>query len=186
MTDKGSKTDRSEPSLWVKRYAGLIPAGGTVLDIACGNGRHARYLAALGHRVIATDIDGSALENMSALENIETIEIDLENAEWPFRGTYFDSIVAVNYLHRPLLPALRDALADGGVMIYDTFAAGNEQFGRPHNPDYLLRPGELIEIFHGALNIIAYEHGIEHQPRPAVRQRICAVKANGPVVLPGG
>jgi len=156
---------------WVKRWAALIPEDGTVLDLASGSGRNSRYLAGLGYRVLATDIDASALA-------------DLEGDEWPFADQSFDGIVVVNYLHRPLLTNLAHALGANGVLIYESFGQGNERYGRPSNPDYLLRPGELLEVFDPLLNVVAYEFGVEYEPRPAVRQRLCAVNNNVPVTLP--
>lgn len=169
---------------WVKRWAPLIPKHGRVLDLACGNGRHARYLTGLGFSVIATDIEASALAGLESVATIETLRADLEREEWPFPGRSFDGIVVVNYLHRPLLRKLAQALDASGVLIYESFAQGNEHYGRPSNPDYLLRPGELLEVFDPLLNVVAYEFGVEYEPRPAVRQRICAVNSDAPVKLP--
>lgn len=147
-----------------------------MLDVACGSGRHTRYLTTLGLRVVAVDIDISRVADLSAHEALEFIEADLENDGWPFNERRFDGIVVTNYLHRPHFPLLVDALEDNGVLIFDTFAIGNERFGRPNNPDFLLRPGELLEAFSGTLSVVAYEHGEVSEPEPAVRQRLCAVK----------
>lgn len=161
------------PSAWVMRWAPLIHGGGTVLDVAAGHGRHTRALAALGLKVTAVDIDTSALADASA----EIVAADLEAGTWPFVGRRFDGIVIANYLHRPHFPRLVDSLAENGVLIFETFGQGNERLGRPRNPDFLLAPGELLQAF-AALSVVAYEHGEEQIPRPAVRQRLCAV--NGP------
>jgi SAM-dependent methyltransferase len=169
---------------WVKRWAALIPEGGTVLDLACGSGRNSRYLAGLAYRVIATDIDTSVLAGLESVAMIKTLRADLEGDEWPFAGQSFDGIVVVNYLHRPLLTHLAQALGADGVLIYESFGQGNERYGRPSNPDYLLRPGELLEVFDPLLTVVAYEFGVEYEPRPAVRQRLCAVNNNVPVTLP--
>jgi len=172
------------PSPWVMRWAGLIRRGGRVLDLACGHGRHARALAAQGLHVVATDLDVSGLADVGA--GIEVIQADLETGTWPFAGRAFDGIVVTNYLHRPHFPHLMAALAPGGVLIYETFGLGNEKLGRPRNPDFLLAPGELLAAFGRDLQVVAYEHGAEQAPRPAVRQRICVVKSPDPVQLPPG
>jgi SAM-dependent methyltransferase len=146
-----------------------MPAGRRVLDLACGSGRHTRMLQALGHPVTAVDRDVSGVRG---LDDVEAIETDLEAGPWPIADRIFWGIVVVNYLHRPLLPVLARSLAPGGVLIYRTFAIGNEAFGRPRNPDFLLKPGELLDAF-GVFTIVAYEHG--EVMAPAVIQRICVV-----------
>ena len=175
----------SAPSPWVVRFAPRIRPGGVVLDIAAGSGRHTRYLRSLGHSVVAVDVDVSALRDSSDT-SVEIVEADLEGDEWPFGARLFDGIVVTNYLHRPLLPILADALAPGGVLIYETFGEGNEAYGRPTNLDYLLREGELRDAYEGRLNIVAYEHVDEQEPRRAVRQRICAVLAENATEAPEG
>jgi SAM-dependent methyltransferase len=160
-------------SAWVRRFAPLIRRGGRVLDLAAGNGRHSRFLLDSGFAVCAVDRDISALGRLAA-RGCEVREIDLESGRpWPLGGDY-QGIVVTNYLHRPLLPAIRRALAPGGILIYETFARGNERLGRPHNPDFLLRPGELLEAF-ATLTVVAFEQGEISTPRPAVIQRITAV-----------
>jgi SAM-dependent methyltransferase len=164
-----------EPSAWVRRFARLVPAG-EVLDLACGSGRHARLFAALGHPVTALDRDPDALA-LAAGPGISTLQYDLEaeGSAWPFAPGRFAGIVVTNYLHRPLLPQLVESLAPGGVLIYETFALGNEVFGKPSNPAFLLAPGELLGMAGtGALRVIAYELGVVSQPKPAVVQRLCA------------
>ena len=159
----------SHPSPWVTRWAPLIPAG-SVLDLACGNGRHARFLATLGYSVTAVDRDPQVLESA------RFIRADLEDGSpWPLAGERFAGIVVANYLHRPLFPLLMDALAPGGVLIYETFMLGNERYGKPSNPAFLLRPGELWEAFRG-LHVIAFEQGTIVQPKPALLQRLCALQ----------
>jgi SAM-dependent methyltransferase len=163
------------PSTWVRRFAASVPAG-EVLDLACGSGRHARLLASLGHPVLAVDRDPQALAS-SAGPGIATLEIDLEEegAGWPFEAARFAGIVVTNYLHRPLLKDMVNSLAPGGVLIYETFALGNEAFGKPSNPAFLLRPGELLDIAaQGGLTVLAYEDGVVNALRPARVQRLCA------------
>jgi SAM-dependent methyltransferase len=166
------------PSSWVARFAPLIPPGET-LDLACGGGRHARLLASFKHPVVALDRDPQALARVTqgAGQGITTFEYDLEapGAAWPFQDARFAGIVVTNYLHRPLLAQLARALAPGGVLVYETFAQGNEVFGKPSNPAFLLAPGELLEFARQAgLRVIAYEDGVVAQPRPARVQRLCA------------
>lgn len=175
------------PSPWVTRFAPLIAAGGEVLDFACGSGRHARWLASRGFRVEAVDKDGVALELLNGVPHLHTCETDLEEGPWPYAGRHFDGIVVTNYLFRPRLPLLLTALNHGGVLIYETFMVGNERFGKPSNPDFLLRSHELIERVADACTVLAYEQGEVAEPKPAVIQRICAVKGHNPSLrLPGG
>jgi SAM-dependent methyltransferase len=168
-------------SPWVSRFAGAVPAG-EVLDLACGGGRHARLFAALGHPVLAVDRDPQALA-AAAGPGITTLEIDLEGegARWPFAAGRFAGIVVTNYLHRPLFADLVKSLAPDGVLIYETFALGNEAFGKPSNPAFLLRPGELLDVAaQGGLTVLAFEDGVLAQPKPARVQRLCAA---GPALL---
>jgi len=164
------------PSAWVCRFARLIAAGGTVLDLASGNGRHARYLAGLGYRVEAVDRDSAALDALAGVAGISTLCADLEGLPWPCGADRFDGVVVTNYLYRPLIAAVLDALGPNGVFLYETFALGNERFGRPSNPEFLLRPGELLECVAGRLSVLAFEQGLVERPGPAVMQRICAVR----------
>ncbi|MDA1324487.1 MAG: methyltransferase domain-containing protein [Proteobacteria bacterium] len=176
---------QTPPSPWVVRFAPLIADTGPVLDLACGSGRHARYLAERGHKVAALDRNAEALAPLEDLTGVEIVAADLENGNpWPLAGRRFAGIIVTNYLHRPLFPAIIESLADKGILIYETFSLGNEAFGKPSNPDFLLRPGELLEIVHGSLRIVAFEEGIIDTPRPAVVQRICAVKSSTASALP--
>jgi len=162
-------------SAWVERWAPLVPAG-EVLDLACGGGRHARLFAALGHPVLALDRDPEALA-AAAGPGIATVRHDLEvdGAAWPFAPGRFAGIVVTNYLHRPLMAPLLASLAPGGVLIYETFALGNEAYGKPSNPAFLLAPGELLAHAAAAgLRVIAYEDGLVARPKPARVQRLCA------------
>lgn len=167
-------------SAWVARFAPLVRPGGSVLDVACGGGRHCRLFLARGHAVTGIDRDLGA----TRADGAELLAADLEDGSpWPLAGRRFDAVVVTNYLWRPLLPVLRGALAEGGVLIYETFAHGNAAFGRPRNPDFLLRPGELLDMAAG-LTVVAYEHGVVDNR--AVVQRICAADRPGPCpLLPG-
>lgn len=159
------------PSDWLKRWAPLLPAGARVLDLACGSGRHVHWLAARGCRVTAVDRDVQALAPLSTIA--ETVVADLEAGPWPLPGRQFDAVLVTNYLWRPLFPALRTALADGGVLIYETFARGQEAYGRPSRPEFLLAPGELLSATAG-LHVLAYEDGLLDGP-PRRVQRIVAI-----------
>lgn len=171
------------PSPWVQRFVPLIAAGGQVLDLACGSGRHARLLASLGHAVEAVDRNAGLLEGLRDLPGISTRCADLEGGPWPYTGCHFAGIVVTNYLWRPLFPHLMATLDRGGILIYETFMAGNEAFGKPENPAFLLRKDELRHVTRSHLEIIAFEQGEVSLPRPAVVQRICAVRV-GPLRLP--
>jgi SAM-dependent methyltransferase len=173
-----------QPSAWVARFASLVPAG-EVLDLACGGGRHARLLASMGYHVLAVDRDADALERAKGA-GISTKCVDLEGAEgqqppWPFEEGRFAGIVVTNYLHRPLFDGMLRSLAPGGILLYETFALGNEHFGKPSNPNFLLQPGELIEVIRkpGTFRIVAFEDGYVALPKPAMVQRICARKEGG-------
>ncbi|HSQ04466.1 MAG TPA: methyltransferase domain-containing protein [Burkholderiales bacterium] len=170
----------SEPSPWVARWAERVPCGGVVLDVACGRGRHARYFAARGYRVEAVDRDAAAIAALHGIAGVTAVRADLEGGEWPYRGRLFEAVVVTNYLHRPLMSLLVDAVAPGGVLIYETFAAGHERYGRPSNPDYLLQPGELLEAVRGRLRVIAYEDVSQAEPTPACVQRLCALREPAP------
>ena len=166
----------AEPSAWVRRFAPLIAPGGRVLDLACGNGRHARFLAAAGHPVEAVDRDAVRLATLADVPGIETRCADLEGGPWPYAAGQFAGIVVTNYLWRPLMPALMAALGKGGVLIYETFMIGNERLGKPSNPAFLLRKDELRFIVREHLDIVAFEQGEVTLPRPMVIQRICATR----------
>ncbi|CAH2790689.1 MAG: Putative SAM-dependent methyltransferase Bucepa02006346 [uncultured Caballeronia sp.] len=170
-------------SAWVARWAHLVAPG-----VAAGSGRHARWFASLGFRVLAVDRDAEALASMHACTGIETLTADIENAPWPLprdrNDRTFAAVVVTNYLHRPLFGHLIDALAPGGVLIYEIFAAGNASVGKPSNPAFLLEPGELLEAVRGCLRVVAYENGFLENPRPAYVQRICAVREAQPADAP--
>jgi SAM-dependent methyltransferase len=173
----GGHHDITAPSAWVARWADRIPAGGRVLDVASGGGRHARFLAARGYPVEAVDRDPAALSGLAGLSGVSTRCADLENGPWPYEDGRFAGVVVVNYLHRPLFPGLLAALAPEGVLIYETFAAGNERYGRPSNPNFLLKPGELLDVVRGRLRVIAFEDLYVSDPKPALVQRLCAINS---------
>jgi SAM-dependent methyltransferase len=168
-----------EPSPWFTRFASLIPAGARVLDVACGYGRHARFFAAHGAHVVAVDRDASALATLEGVAGIEIRLADLEAGAWPFAGERVDAVVVSHYLHRPLFPLLRAVLADDGALLYETFAVGNEAYGKPSNPAFLLRQGELLELASAApapMTVVAFEQGLmQLGDARAVLQRLAAV-----------
>jgi len=171
----------SRASAWVERFAPLVASGARVLDLACGYGRHARFFAARGADVLAVDRDAAALATLKGEPRIATRVLDLEGGRWPLPGERFDAIVVANYLHRPLFPFLLAALADDGVLIYETFAHGNEAYGRPANPDFLLQRDELLQLAAGGLTVVAFEQGFVSAPEPgAVVQRLAAVGPGRP------
>jgi len=164
--------DTPAPSSWIQRWSHLLPAGGSVLDVACGSGRHVRWLHQRGHRLTAVD---RSQEAVAALQPYgEVLCADIEVDPWPFAGRNFDAVVVTNYLWRPLMETLVASVAPGGVLLYETFAAGNERVGRPARPDFLLQPGELLRTCAG-LHIVAYEDGFLRSPDRFV-QRVAAVR----------
>jgi SAM-dependent methyltransferase len=167
------------PSAWLQRWAHLMAPGCTVLDVACGAGRHMRYLANLGHRVTGVDRNPEAVALAQSSGSV--ICADIENGPWPFAGQTFGCVVVTHYLWRPLLPTLVGSVAPGGVLIYETFAAGNESVGKPSRPDFLLQPGELLQATVG-LRTVAYEDGFEASPDRFV-QRIVAVRSGATEAL---
>ena len=161
------------------RWAHLIARRARVLDLACGHGRNARYLASRGPCVVACDRDQSALESLAEVRGIEGVCADLEDGSpWPFDNGGFGAIVVVNYLHRPLFPAIAGALAPGGVLIYETFVSGNERYGKPSNPRFLLRRDELLEAFGRDLVVVGFEQGRTQRAKPALIQRLCALRTD--------
>lgn len=162
------------PSPWVQRWAHLIAPGSPVLDLACGAGRHMRHLASLGHRPLGVDRAEDALA--AASQWGRTLHADIENAPWPLEGQTFGAVIVTNYLWRPLWPRMLGSVASGGVLLYETFAQGNETVGRPSRPDFLLAPGELLQVAaHGGLRVVAYEDGFLSGPDRFV-QRLAAVR----------
>jgi len=181
LTQAGSPGAHATPSPWIVRYAHLVAPGARVLDVACGHGRHARFFAQRGAQVLAVDRDAAALATLADCAGVETRTVDLETGNWPLAGERFDAIVVVNYLHRPLFSHLRAALAADGVLLYETFAIGNEAFGRPSNPDFLLRRDELLSLAAAPpdpLTVVGYEQGLTGDAaRRAVVARLAAVGA---------
>ena len=168
--------EASPASQWVQRWSHLVAPQASVLDVACGPGRHVRWFAQRGCRVTGVDRDGAALQALASIA--EVIVADIENAAWPLPGRRFDAVVVTNYLWRELLPTLVACVAEGGVLIYETFAAGNGTIGKPSNPSFLLRPGELLEAAQGQ-RIVAFEDGFEaalNGSAPRFVQRIVAVR----------
>ena len=173
----------TEPSPWITRFQHLIPKQANVLDIAAGGGRHGRMLLKRGARVTFIDRDTSGLCDLLTTPAATVIEADLESKtpptseNGPLAEQIFDAVVVVNYLHRPLLNVLIEILTPGGLLIYETFACGNEKFARPRNPNHLLKSGELLTAVAGKMQVVAYEHGrIETADIPGIKQRLCAVK----------
>lgn len=175
MAESDGRDDQGRllPSSWVRRFAGLIALPGPVLDLAAGSGRHSRYLLDLGYAVTALDRKTDMLADLAG--RAEVIQADLEDGTaFPLSGRQFAGIVVTNYLYRPLMPDLLACLPPDGVLIYETFAQGNELFGKPANPDHLLAPGELLDLVRGAFRVLAYEDLTVERPWPAAVQRICA------------
>lgn len=168
------------PSPWILRFAPLAGSGARVLDIACGRGRHSALFASRGCRVVAVDRDAAALAALSGVAGVATVACDLESGAWPLGEERFDVVVVTNYLHRPLFRPLLGAVADDGLLLYETFAVGNEVYGRPSNPDFLLKDGELLGIVRDALTVVAFEQGAISGERPAVLQRLAAVGRGRP------
>ncbi len=164
----------SSPSPWIVRFAPLLQSGARVLDVACGSGRHARYLHGLGMAVTGLDQDAEAIATLRTDVKGQFTVADLENEAWPLADAQFDAVVVTNYLWRPLWPQLLHSVAPGGLLLYETFADGNAAYGKPSRPDFLLQPGELLHACAG-WQVIAYEHGLLTAPNRVV-QRIAARK----------
>ena len=165
---------RGVPSSWIVQWAGLVSPESRVLDVAAGRGRHAHFFAERGHTVTAVDRDIAKLAPHAA---IESVQADLEDGSpWPLPGRRFDAVIVTNYLHRPLMPALLDALAPGGVLLYETFMIGQERFGKPSRPEFLLQDGELLELVRGRFSVTAYEARMVSEPHMAMVQRIATRK----------
>jgi SAM-dependent methyltransferase len=163
------------PSAWVTQFGAGVPRGGTVLDLACGGGRHARWFHARGHPVLMVDRDIAGVLDLSCQARAEVLQADLELAgDWVLKDRRFGVVIVANYLHRPLFPHILAAVAAGGLLVYETFAIGNERFGRPSNPDYLLQQGELLQLMPPQFEVLAFEDIELQQPKPAMVQHIAA------------
>lgn len=169
--------DTPEASAWVRRFAPLARPGGGVLDIACGSGRHLRLFADAGHPVTGIDRNLGGVADLAGRPEVDLLRADLEDGSpWPLPpDRRFAAVVVTNYLHRPLLPLLTALIEPGGVLIYETFARGNERFGRPSSPAFLLEPGELLGLAGTGLQVVAFEQGEVDSPKKAVVQRLCAM-----------
>jgi len=165
--------ENEELSPWIRRWTHLVAPGGTVLDVACGRGRHLRWFAGRGHAVAGVDRDPEAIAAVAGLG--EVVQADIENGPWPFAGRQFEAVVVTNYLWRPLLAQILAAVAPGGVLLHETFAQGNETVGKPARPDFLLAPGELLQAYGRELRVVAFEDGFLDAP-PRFVQRIAAVR----------
>lgn len=173
--ESGARCDAGSPSPWVVRFSHLVRPGGRVLDVAAGTGRHVEWFLGHGHAVLAVDRDVSRLRRREHAR-LQALEVDLEGSGgWPLAGERFDAVVVTNYLWRPALMDIVRAVADDGVLIYETFGEGNERHGRPRRPEFLLRPAELLDSVLPALHVVAYENGYLERPSARVVQRICAV-----------
>ena len=165
------------PLDWVVQHARQIATHGQVLDLACGGGRHTRYLLGLGYRVTALDRDTGALSDLANHPDLRILESDLEDGSaWPLASEVFEGIVVSNYLYRPLYGSLVNALATGGLLIYQTFSDGNAAYGKPRNPNFLLRENELLDVFGPRLTVLDFDQGYTDHPSPAVIQKICCRK----------
>ena len=173
------------PSPWVERFSHLVRPGGTVLDVAAGAGRHCQWFLAANHSVLAIDRDLAPLMWLQH-PRLERLQADLEGGEgWPLGAQTFDAVVVTNYLWRDIMDDVVSAVRDDGVLLYETFADGNEQYGHPRRPEFLLQPGELLARVRPRLEVIAYEHGYCEQPKARVVQRICAIgRSRAPSTCP--
>ena len=166
-----------DPSPWVVHFASLVPATGSVLDVACGGGRHTRFFLARGHHAVAVDRDVSGIEDLRTHPQLEIIEVDLEDGRpFPLLDRRFAAVVVTNYLHRPILDDLVSVVDADGAFIYETFGVGNERFGRPSCAEFLLRSQELLELVQGRLRVVAFEEIVVDVPKPATIQHIAAVR----------
>jgi SAM-dependent methyltransferase len=167
------------PSLWIVQHAALAPSGGRVVDVACGAGRNGRHFWKRGHPTVFLDIDCTKVNDLTGADDVDIREVDLESElppQWLFTPATLDVVVATNYLWRPLMPALINSIAPGGMFLYETFAIGNEAFGRPKNPKFLLKAGELLEMVRGKLRVVAFGQETRTDPNPAIIQHIAAVR----------
>lgn len=174
MTQVTASHNNLQPSPWVTRWLQLASPDSGVLDLACGHGRHTRLAAQNGHRVVALDRSADALACLDGVPGVRTVQADIENGAWPLKGEQFDVVIVTNYLYRPILPDLLQSVCASGLLIYETFAMGNERYGRPSNPAFLLGHGELYDLACPSMRVLAYEDVYVKSPKPALVQRICA------------
>ena len=170
---------QSHPSPWFVRHAALVAAGNSVLDVACGHGRHARFFAERGAQVTAVDRDAAALQAFATTQNVVTVCRDIEGDAWPCASSSFDAVIVCNYLWRPTFALLLATIKPGGVLLYETFMDGNERYGKPSRPDFLLRSNELLSLTRDAFRVVAYDEGdeVDAAGQPiAVKQKIAAIK----------
>lgn len=179
--DTSKNHDIESPSRWLLEHAAQLPRSGRILDLACGSGRHARWLAGQGFDVLAVDVGAVALAGLDGVAGVTTAQLDLERGGWPLGDEVFAGIVVCRYLHRPLLPDIAGALMPGGVLIYETFMAGNAAYGRPSRPDFLLQAGELLAFAaEQGLQVLDFVEGFVAAPKPAMMQAICARRSERP------
>lgn len=191
MSDHNSgKHAPGAPSEWVQRFLSGVKSGGNVLDVACGAGRHMRLALEMGYGVTGIDRDLSRVEDLAGRQDVGLVEADIETGHaFPLKDMRYDGVIVTNYLHRPILSDIIGCVAKDGVLIYETAAVGNERYGKPANPDYLLKPNELIDAVSGSLVVVAYEHGLREQSHPRLTARIAACgpehtwAGDGPVPL---
>lgn len=184
MTNDHPPRGNESPSAWIQRWSHLVQPGGVVLDVACGHGRHARWFYEKNHPLALVDRAQAAIDSIALVipaNACEAVVADIESGPWPFAGRHFAAIVVTNYLWRPLFPTLLGSLAPGGVLIYETFAQGNETVGKPSRADFLLRPGELLNLCE-PLRVVAFEDGFQQDTVgsvPRFIQRIAAIRPTG-------
>ena len=188
LASEAAHADAETPSAWVQRWSHLVAPGGWVLDVACGQGRHARWFHHRNHPVVLVDRSRAAVESIALpAQSCEAVVADIENGPWPFADRQFDAVVVTNYLWRPLMPTLLASLTPGGILIYETFTQGNETVGKPSRPDFLLRPGELLDTCR-TLRVVAFEDGFlqaSDAKAPRFVQRIAAVRETANAAAPG-
>lgn len=183
----GYRTNFKPPSPWVSRFIPLVPKfkNSKILDVACGNGRHTALSLSIGHHVLAVDRDTSRIVIPHRTSRLTIVNADLETKEgWPFHGMLFEGVIVTNYLYRPILADIVSAVAPGGMLIYETFALGNEDFGHPENPEFLLQPGELLKVVEDQLTVLAYENRYSQKPAPSMIQHIAAIRLNNNEKVP--
>ncbi len=179
MIDHSVMHNQETPSLWTQRHAAMVMSGSSLLDVACGHGRHARFFAERGARVTAVDRDAAALQALATTPNVVAECRDVENDAWPYASASFDAVIVCNYLWRPTFASLLATIKPNGVLLYETFMDGNERHGKPSRPDFLLRSNELLLLTRDAFRVVAFDEGdeVDAAGQPiAVKQKIAAIK----------